>query len=339
MISPRSLTSRLDRLGTRPQRLIGLAVARIGLGATFVLIYLSNLQYRNLLWGPHGAADFDQFRDSMNSPRRYSLYMISESTPWFNAVFFTGLIVAVLWTVYGTRPLTLLHAIFVWSLYERNESLLDGGDNLNRILVILLIFTTTNAYFSPGAKKVRARLASREPRPRAATSMHNVAATLVVFQTVVVYAVAGLWKVVGSRWREGNALYYITRVDEFSTNSVMPWLMKDPFLLTGATYLTIAVQLAIVPAALTRRRRFREGVLLLIVGMHLGIMYGMGLVSFGLFMMAGDTTILNDDDYRAARRNLRATVGRIRHRHSRLDQSRPHGSPAPKPRALEDIRT
>ncbi|MEV0981108.1 hypothetical protein [Streptomyces sp. NPDC049915] len=80
------------------------------------------------------------------------------------------------------------------------------------------------------------------------------------------------------------------------------------------TYLTVAVQLALIPAVLTRRRWIREAVLLLIAGMHIGIMYGMGLVSFGLFMLAADAAMLTDADYRAAARLVRGARRRLRQR-------------------------
>jgi hypothetical protein len=306
------LQDALDRFAMGRRRLIGLSIARIGLGATTALIYLANLPYRGVLYGPRGETSFESFSASQHaSGSVFSLYALGESERWFNLVYFSGLAAAVAWAIYGGRALTLVNAIFIWSLDQRNPNVLDGGDNLARILVLLLVFATTNAYLSPAASRVRARLAATRDRPTLRGSMHNAAAVLIVFQICVVYAVASFWKIVDTRWREGNALYYISELRQFHYSGLVTALMHNAVLVTLITYLTIAVQSSIVLLVASRRRWLREAVLLLVVGMHVGIMVSMGLVSFGLYMIAADCVLLSDEDYRATWRWIRRRAGRL----------------------------
>lgn len=171
------------------KRLIGLALFRVIGGAAGVLFYLSDYTRRDFLWGPHGYVTISQARAGQ-SPLLWSLYFVSGSHWWFEMVFHLGIGVAIAFTVFGGRFLTVLHAVFLWSIYNRNPQILEGGDNLMRICIIFMAFATTNAYFSPGARRRRAR-AAQVARPSAGTLVHNIAAFLVVFQVAVVYAVAG----------------------------------------------------------------------------------------------------------------------------------------------------
>ena len=299
MTSTLTIRDKINSFAIGRRRLIGLAITRIGLGATTALIYITGIQFRETLYGPHGELSFQSFlADQRSSTSVFSLYSLSQSEFWFNLVYFAGLAAALAWMIFGGRSLTAVNAIFVWSLQERNMYLGDGGDNVARIVLILLIFTTTNAYFAPHAKKVRARLEALGQQPRLANSIHNVVAMLIVFQVCIVYTVAGLWKVVSDRWREGNALFYIGYSHQFDYTKILPWLMHSSIIVTVVCYLTITVQLCMFPAALTRHRWLREIILLLIAGMHFGIMYGMGLVSFGLIMISVDASIMRDSDYR-----------------------------------------
>jgi hypothetical protein len=315
----------LERKAEMRRRLIGLALIRIGFGFTMVLHYLVNLPYREVLYGPHGQTSFETFSASQHlSGAPFSLYAMNGSRAWFTTVYFLGLAIALAWAVLGGHVLTAANAIFIWSLDQRNPNILDGGDNLVRILLIFLIFTTTNAYFSPGARFVRARLAGQAGTPHLRTAVHNTAALLIVFQICVVYAFASFWKLVDTRWREGNALYYISQLRQFEYSNVFTQLMHNSVAVTVATYLTVLVQAMVVLLIVSRRLWLRELVLLLVIGLHVGIMMTMGLVSFGLFMIAADATLLSDVDYRR-------TIGRIRDLASRLRRTpaTPTGAPEP----------
>ncbi|MFI7412528.1 hypothetical protein ACIBU0_28035 [Streptomyces sp. NPDC049627] len=307
----KSAARALRSVSSRPKYLVGLSLCRILLGLSTTLYYVSNIPYREFLWGPDSYSGFAAFQALTEDKNIFSLYALSESSTWFNLVYFAGLAVSVAWTVLGSRSLTVLHAVFMTSIYHRNYTMWEGGDALTGIVLILLLGTTVNAHFSPLAKRVRARLERRAGEPRLRTSLHNTAAVLIVFQACVVYVVSALWKVAAPQWQEGTALYYISHVWQYTYSSAFPQLMDSLVLTTLVGYFAITVQLLVVPAALTSRRWLREAVVLAVAGMHLGIMAGMGLMTFGFAMMAIDAVIVRDADYEAVFRRVRLLRERL----------------------------
>jgi hypothetical protein len=244
----------------------------------------------------------------------FSIYLFSNSQFWFELAFHAGLLVAVLFAAFGGRGLTLLHAVFMWSIYNRNQDILEGGDNVARILLIFMIFCTTNAYFSPGAKARRQRLAAAEGQPSARVLIHNLATFLIVFQVCSVYFFAGLNKVTGAIWQSGVATYYISRLPAFHLSGLYANLMSQPFIGTATSYATVVIELAFPFAIVSSRAWLRKTNVLMIEAMHLGIIVFMGLVCFGIIMLAADCAVLNDRDFTELREWARTVLSAARRR-------------------------
>lgn len=307
-----SLTAKFDALVSplliRRRRLIGLSLLRILLGGANVLYYVSDYGRREFFWGPH-SYNSPKLAEGVLSHGTWSLYFVSNSNLWFEVVFHAGLAIALLFTIFGGRWLTLLQAVFLWSLYNRNQDILEGGDNLARILILFMLLCVSNAYFSPGAKARRQRLLEA-PSPSGAVLAHNLGAALIVFQVAEVYFTAGYSKIIGSVWQNGTAMYYISREVSFQQFGIYPWLMSSPFLGTFVSYMTIGIEMAFPFAILSRRAWIRRVETILIEGMHAGIIVFMGLVCFGLIMIGADCTVLRDEDYAAAAAIMRRHVSR-----------------------------
>ncbi|MBJ7291752.1 hypothetical protein [Williamsia sp.] len=311
----------LLRVGTTEHRLIGLSILRLVVGVCGVEYYVSDLGHRDMLWGPNAYISIADARGTLPEPLT-SLYFWSHSELWFNAVFFVGLAVAALFTVYGGRGLTFVHLIFMWSIYDRNQDVLEGGDNLVRIILIFMVFAVTNRYLTPRSKSLRKRSFAPAHRPQwryLSTSAHNIAATLIVFQVVVVYAVAGYYKLTGSMWNTGVAAYYVSHINQFTMFGLYPSAMNNLWLGWFVSTFTIVVECAVPFVIVTRRRWLREMVVAGLESMHVGIIVCMGLVAFGLIMIGADFTLLKDSDYR----NLGARVRRIRQRRRRAATGTP----------------
>jgi hypothetical protein len=330
----RSAVSVLRSVASNPRYLVGLSLCRILLGVSTTLYYVSNIPYREFLWGPDSYASFGVFTALTEDKHIFSLYALSDSTTWFHVMYFTGMAASLAWTVFGARSLTLMHVVFMTSIFHRNYTMWEGGDALTGIVLILLLGTTVNAHFSPVAGRVRSRLQRRAGEPHLRTSLHNTAVVLIVFQACVTYTVSGLWKVAATQWQEGTALYYISHVWQYTYSSAFPQVMDSLLLTTFVTYFAIIVQLLVVPAVITSRRWFREVVVLAIAGMHIGIMAGMGLMTFGFAMMAIDAVILRDGDYQALLRRIRLLRLRVTDRRARR---RNQGVPSTEEPAADEL--
>lgn len=292
----------VGRLVDRRKRLIALSVARIGFSLTALHACLTGFIYREFLWGPHGSYPYAYVRNYDLHTHALSLYDLTANDLYFNAIFGVSIVVFAAWGLLGGRALTFTAWMCFGSMLFRNGSLGDGGTNIQFILMLFLCAADTNSYFSPFARGKRDKQRSRAEQPLRfrtlmANSVHNTAVLLVVFQICVVYACSSLWKFASTDWRSGTALYYISKNPDYSRLPLFPWFMGHPTLALVIGYATMTCQLCVIPAVLTRRRWFREIVLFMVACMHLGIMFGMGLYTFGAVMIASDALLLSDADY------------------------------------------
>ncbi|WP_158844850.1 HTTM domain-containing protein [Streptomyces sp. NRRL WC-3742] len=124
-----------------------------------------------------------------------------------------------------------------------------------------------------------------------ANMVHNCAMLVIAVEVVLIYATAGWYKVQGSRWQDGSALYYPLHLDYFTP---WPWLsglvgsaLLPVFLLS---YGTVILQVAF-PFTLLNRR-VKNVLLAVMMVEHVGIAVVLGLPVFSLAMIAADSVFL-----------------------------------------------
>ena len=298
------------KLSTRPSRLIGLSLLRVIVGVAGVVFYVSDYWDRQLLWGPGSYVSIHDSVGQMESGA-FSMYTWSQSQVWFELLFNIGLLAAIAFTVFGGRALTMVHAVFLWSLYLRNQDILEGGDNFARIALIFLAFTVSNAYFAPGASRRRQTLTRRAGTPTVSCLLHNVATKLIVFQVAVLYLVAGYLKISAAMWTSGVAMYYISNIHEFSMWGFYPHLMNNVAVSWTVSYATMLLEISVPFVIFTKRAWLRKVVTIGLEGMHAGIMVFMGLVAFGLIMIGADSVLLRDSDYQSLEKVARVVLSRM----------------------------
>ncbi|MHC3460515.1 HTTM domain-containing protein [Streptomyces flavovirens] len=136
--------------------------------------------------------------------------------------------------------------------------------------------------------------AAREPRlllDVVANLAHNAALLVIMAEVCLIYATAGWYKVQGSRWQDGTALYYPLKLDYFTP---WPWLSgllaSSALMVMVLTYVTVIVQVAF-PFTLFNRK-VKNVLLVLMIGEHAGIAVILGLPFFSLAMIAADAVFL-----------------------------------------------
>lgn len=124
-----------------------------------------------------------------------------------------------------------------------------------------------------------------------ANLLHNAGMLVIMVEVCLIYATAGWYKIQGSRWQDGTALYYPLNLDYFT-----PWPGVSAFLASSGTlvmllsYGTVAVQVAF-PFTLFNRR-IKNVLLVLMMLEHAGIAVLLGLPFFSLAMIAADAVFL-----------------------------------------------
>ncbi|MFD9904455.1 HTTM domain-containing protein [Streptomyces sp. NPDC059063] len=120
---------------------------------------------------------------------------------------------------------------------------------------------------------------------------HNAALLVIMIEACLIYATAGWYKIQGSRWQDGTAVYYPLHLDAFS-----PWpalselLASHGVMVMLVTYGTVAVQVAF-PFTLLNRR-VKNVLLTLMIIEHAVIAVVLGLPFFSLAMIAADAVFL-----------------------------------------------
>ncbi|MEU5078322.1 MULTISPECIES: HTTM domain-containing protein [Streptomyces] len=173
---------------------------------------------------------------------------------------------------------------------------------------------------------VERRAARREPRillDVVANVLHNGALVVIMAEACLIYATAGWYKVQGSRWQDGTAVYYPLHLDYFSPWPGLADLMSSSgTIMMIAAYGTVMVQVAF-PFTLFNRR-VKNVLLVVMMAEHAVIAVVLGLPFFSLAMIAADAVFLPTSFLR----RLGDLAARAR---GRLAGGAGHEVPAPRP--------
>ncbi|MCM2412985.1 HTTM domain-containing protein [Streptomyces sp. RKAG290] len=120
---------------------------------------------------------------------------------------------------------------------------------------------------------------------------HNATLVVIMAEVCLIYSTAGWYKIQGSRWQDGTALYYPLKLEYFT-----PWpglsdiLAASGVMVMVLTYATVIVQVAF-PFTLFNRR-VKNVLLVAMIGEHAGIALLLGLPFFSMAMIAADAVFL-----------------------------------------------
>ncbi|NEB06257.1 HTTM domain-containing protein [Streptomyces sp. SID13726] len=162
--------------------------------------------------------------------------------------------------------------------------------------------------------------------------VHNGAVLVIMAEACLIYATAGWYKIQGSRWQDGTAVYYPLHLDYFS-----PWpaladlLSANAVMVMLVTYGTVAVQVAF-PFTLFNRR-VKNVLLAAMITEHAVIAVVLGLPFFSLAMIAADSVFLPTSFLRrlgdGAARVRERLVRRVRGVRAKLPEPRAPENPEP----------
>ncbi|MEU7552503.1 HTTM domain-containing protein [Streptomyces sp. NPDC044571] len=124
-----------------------------------------------------------------------------------------------------------------------------------------------------------------------ANVLHNAGMMVIMAEVCLIYATAGWYKVQGSRWQDGTALYYPLGLDYFSPWPGLSSLVAGSGLMVMLlSYGTVVVQVAFPFTVFNRR--IKNVLLALMMLEHAGIAVLLGLPFFSMAMIAADAVFL-----------------------------------------------
>ncbi len=212
-------------------------------------------------------------------PERLALpwtWSLLEAFPSDLALFilFALLVVAAACVLVGwhTRLAAVVAFVALVSFERRNLVVLNGADILLRLFALYLALAPAGASFSLDRwRHHRDRFwefPARSPWPL----------RLVQLQLSVLYLSTVWLKLQGTTWRDGTAVSYAWRVAEVIRFDLPAWLTSSAPVMALATYLTLAVEVAL--AVLIWNRRARPWVIAAGVALHLSVL---ATIRVGLF--------------------------------------------------------
>jgi hypothetical protein len=278
------------------------ALVRISYAA-LVLIWLAILYPDLAAWfSEEGVLPLTVAKKVMPGGAWTVLALLPRGDVWLTSAWVIAVVQALLLLVgFGSR----LNAagVFVWvvSFAHRNGLILDSEDTVFRLIGFYLILIPCGACWS-----VDAWLRSRHaPRAVPSDGTRSVPPTwglrLLQIQMCVIFLSAALCKLQSAAWRDGTAMYYVARLDDYFGRFPTPDVLWDTSWIVGLiTWGTIIVEL-IVPLAIWWRPA-RLAALAAALAFHLVNEYTMHLFLFHWIMLVGWMSFLTGDDLNAITR-------------------------------------
>ncbi len=219
-----------------------------------------------------------------------SLQMLSGSFPVVAALFAAnGLCALALLLGWKTRWMTWACWLFALGLHGRNPMVLNSGDVYLRQLLLIGGFLPLGACASIDSLR-----RGSDQRPKSPGAVESVAGMWLLVQLVLVYFTSVGHKWADPSWRYGVAVHYALSSEIFSTR-LGHWLVQFPALSRAANWGTLVLEGCGSLFALFPPRdhpRLRLAAILMIWGLHLGIMATMTIPLFSIIGMAGWVALL-----------------------------------------------
>jgi hypothetical protein len=179
------------------------------------------------------------------------------------------------------KPLWVLIVPMTLMLNARAPEILDGGNNLNQLVIVYMLFAIPFFFLSS----------------KTTYWMIRLALLLAQLQVCFMYVTAGWAKLMGSEWQSGLALFYIFQNRDFSFPLMRDLMLKHYWLSVVGSYFAIVFQ-ALFPVLIWFKNA-RPYLILAGLMLHVGIGIGMGLPNFSAMMCLSYLFFLGKTDIQA----------------------------------------
>jgi hypothetical protein len=218
----------------------------------------------------------------------YSLWWLVPDE-WMWPAYWLSMAVLTMFTVgLWTRATSILAFLITVSYIYRVSAASFGLDQINAMLALYLaIGPSGDALSIDRWRGVRRGRAPADAPPRSAGA--NLALRLINVHMCVIYFFAGISKLQGEAWWNGEAMWRAFANLEYQSID-MTWMAWHPRILDLLTHVSVLWELSF--CALIWRPRLRPLVLAGAVPLHVGIGACLGMWTFGLIMLVGCASFL-----------------------------------------------
>lgn len=266
------------------------------------------LVYTHAVWGlalgdffgPDGWLQADAVRALQSQTARYAYsYWWWIPHEWMWPAHLAALVVLVLFMIgFWTRLTSILSFVIVVSYVHRVPSALFGLDQINAMLTLYsaigyLTIPAVDRALSLDRLLARRKLLRRpsvqpagEPQPRVGA---NLGVRLIQVHMCVIYFFAGIAKLQGTAWWDGQAMWLAFASLEYQSAD-MTWLADHPLIVNVMSHFTVLWEIFF--CVLIWKPLWRPFMLAGAVALHIGIGACLGMWTFGLIMLVGCASFL-----------------------------------------------
>lgn len=178
------------------------------------------------------------------------------------------------------KNITALSLFIFYDIYQRlNPSVLNGGDNLLKFIMLYMVFTNSYNYFS-----ISTFNSSNIKIRKISNLVSNLAAISIPIHLCLAYLWSAFGKIHADVWYNGVATYYILSLERFKGTPFNETLVKNGVFVTLTTYYTIFVELLF--PFLVWFKQTKKIMIVCGITIHLGIYVFMMIYDFQfVFMM------------------------------------------------------
>ncbi len=186
-----------------------------------------------------------------------------------------------------TRTSALVTFLLFVTLDHRNPLILNSGDTFLRIGTFFAMFSQAGRALSVDEWRRRKRGEKSE------AAYPPWAMRLIQVQLSFLYFYAFVWKVMGTMWMSGTAVYFTSRLIEFWRFPV-PYVFEHLWTIKLWSWSTLLVEFAL--GMLIWIKELRYPVLIAGILLHIGIDYSMNIPLFGFIMVSAYVTFVDSAD-------------------------------------------
>jgi hypothetical protein len=232
-------------------------------------------------------------------------WLVPAGWAWY--VHAASLTALALFTIgYKTRATSVLALVVAISYAQRVPEALFGLDQVNVMLTLYLTLGGAGQALSVD-RWLAARRRGRPAPPPVPSIAANLALRLINVHMCVIYLFAGISKLQGEAWWDGQAMWGAFANLEYQSTD-MTWLARYPRLIELATHVCVLWEMTF--CVLVWKPRWRPLVLAGAVALHFGIGACLGMWTFGLIMLIGCASFLPDEAVHATLDALSPTRAR-----------------------------
>ncbi len=205
-----------------------------------------------------------------------------------------------------TRVTSIVSFLIVVSYANRAAGMLFGLDQINCLLAAYLMIGPCGQAFSVDRWLAKRKLDQKplmDKNGSKENSSHhlgslpvsksvgaNISIRLIQLHMCLIYLFAGAGKLRGDSWWDGEAIWGAIANKEYQSMD-LTWLVEYPELVHLMSHVTIFFELSY--CALVWPKTTRPFVIALAVILHLGIAFGLGMMTFGLVMLIANMAFVS----------------------------------------------